>query len=142
VIKRLLRLLSFACSLLSVASIPAQGPQTTAREKQWLSYTIPSVEFSRQSDADKAILFRAPATWERKANELSFSGPHSSSIKIFIEKVPDGIPLSDYVAAVMQQLRNQPGAEEMIVRRTQLSGAEAREIVLELPDATGAMSHL
>src|SRR5437016_2667466 len=138
---RLLRLLTFAVCLFGPGNLFAQNQQIASREKEWQSYTLPSEAFSRESDAVKTVLFRAPTAWHQKAGELSFTGPHSSFIKVFIEKVPDGIPLSDYVAAVTQQLRNQPGAEAMIIRRTQMSGLEAREILLEIPDANGEMSH-
>lgn len=140
-IKRLLQVQTLAFVLLGAINAFSQTARIAGREKQWLDYPLPATEFVRANDAGKTVMFRAPSTWKREPTELSFAGPHSSHIKIFVEKVPDGIPLSDLVASVTQQLRNQPGAEEMLVRRTQMAGLEAREIVLEIPDETGEMSH-
>jgi len=140
-IKRFLQLQTLVLILLAAGDALSQTPQLAAREKQWQDYQLPAVEFVRANDDGKTVMFRAPASWWRQPTELSFSGPHSSSIKVFVEKVPDGLPLTDIVAAFTQQLRNQPGAGELLVRRTQMAGLEAREIVFEVPDATGEMSH-
>ena len=140
-IKRLLKVQTLALVLLGAINAFSQTSKIAEREKQWQDYPLPSADFVRASDAGQTVMFRAPSTWQREPTELSFAGPHSSHIKVFVEKVPDGIPLGDLVASITQQLRNQPGAEDLLVRRTQISGLEAREIVLEIPDATGAMSH-
>ncbi len=140
-IRRLIKLQILILFLLAAVEALAQTPQLTAREKQWQNYQLPAEEFSRQSDAGKVLMFRIPASWKQEpGTQLSFAGPHSSFVKVFAEKVPDGVPLTDYVAALAQQIRNQPGADELQIRRTQMAGLEAREILLQVPEPSGEMS--
>src|SRR6185369_11144612 len=66
------------------------------------------------------------------------SGPHSSFIRVFAYKIPDGYPFQDYVAASLQSVRDLPGAAEaMVTRKTQLQDLEAREIFLEIDNTDG-----
>jgi tetratricopeptide (TPR) repeat protein len=120
----------------SVAS--AQTADSQARDAEWKSYRLPAAEFSRFLGATKIVTFRAPASWEQAAGYLQFKGPHESELRLVVEKVPDGIPLKSYTNAVLQSLRNIPGgADSLTVRPTEISGLEAREFFLKIPDLRG-----
>lgn len=137
---RLLLTAILVLTLHSPGSVSGQNTQLGSREQEWKSYVLPSTEFTRHSDG-KTMLFRVPAAWQFQESDLSMSGPHSSRIQLFVEKIPDGLALRDYAAALTQQLQNQPGAEVMIIRRTQMSGIEAREILFQVPDVSRVMTH-
>ena len=121
-----------------VPSVNAQLTALQARESEWKNYSLPQTNFTRQTNADKEIVFRVPADWEQQGPEL-FTGPHSSEIKVFIDKVPDGYPLPDFVGSVLRVVRSYPGVEAPLTRKTQLQDLEAREIFFETPDAEGEL---
>jgi tetratricopeptide (TPR) repeat protein len=132
---RLLILLLVQLAAASVVSAQTADPQ--ARESEWRGYKLPAAEFARFVGATKIVLFRAPASWER-AGYLQFKGPHDAELRVIVEKVPDGVPLKSYTNAVLQNLRNVPGgADSLTVRPTEISGLEAREFFLTLPDLRG-----
>jgi tetratricopeptide (TPR) repeat protein len=117
-------------------------PGTSNRADEWNSYKLPSTEFVRQVD-DAGVIFRRPAAWQPdsdarkndKATSYHFTGPYSAHLTISIEKIPDGLPLPEYAAAILQQLRNLPEiGESLTVRSTEMAGLEAREIMFAVPD--------
>jgi Flp pilus assembly protein TadD len=116
----------------------AQNANTGAREDEWQGYKLPASNFIRLTDSTKALAFRVPIEWKQQGSELNFEGP-DAELKIVIEKIPDGIPLRAYVAALVQGLRGLPGGPDaLLVRRTKMVGVEAREFVFEFADARGA----
>ena len=129
-------LLLLLCS--SVASAQAQLTPAQAREAEWKSYTLPQTNFARRVSPEKQFLFRVPADWKQQGDELFFNGPYASVIRVTVQKVPDGYPFQDYFAAVLQGVRNVPGAAEAtLTRKTRLQDLEAREIFLETDDTEG-----
>ncbi len=127
----------------------AQPALVSDRASEWNKYQTPSSAFVRVKAEAHGVVFRAPAHWARVADApttesqpvFRFNGPHSSMLQVSIEKIPDGLPLTSYVAAILQQLRNVPGATApLAVRRTEMSGLEAREIMFEVPDENGQLS--
>src|SRR5258708_6455538 len=144
------RYLSIASGVLSClflgAVCNAQTAPLSSRDAEWKSYELPTSEFVRLVDESNAVLVRVPARWKKEEGgktteqQASFrcAGPHSSLLQISAEKIPDGLPLPDYIAAILQQLRNlSGGADSLVVRRTEMSGLEAREIMFEMPDEKG-----
>lgn len=124
--------------LLCTTSAQAQLTPAQAREAEWKSYTLPQTNFARQVSPEKQFLFRVPADWKQQGDELVFIGPHTSIIKVTIQKVPDGYPFQEYFAGVLQGVRDVPGAAETTVtRKTQLQDLDAREIFLENDDTEG-----
>lgn len=124
-------------------SANAQTTRLQTRETEWKNYSLPQTNFARHAVADNKIIFRAPADWEedRSPGVLRFSGPHSSSISVLVQDVPDGSSLGEYVGAVLQGLRNLPGAtESTFTRRTQFQDLEAREVLIEAPEPGGEMT--
>jgi tetratricopeptide (TPR) repeat protein len=129
-----LTLVTLAIVLVAVApQARSQQTRVAEREAEWNEYALPQSTFGRQIDQTTTVLFRVPSEWKRQeTDKLSFSGPHGSTLTFFVEKIPDGLPLSDYVAAILEPLRSVPdSADSMVVRRTTMSGLEAREIVFE-----------
>jgi hypothetical protein len=127
----------------------AQTTPVSRREAEWKSYALPAADFVRRVDSSGTVLFRVPANWkqeepstgQQEEKRYRFIGPHSSLLQVSVQKIPDGLPLQDYLAAILRQLRNLPGsADSLIVRHTELSGLEAREILFELPDENGNLS--
>ncbi|HJS23544.1 MAG TPA: transglutaminase domain-containing protein [Pyrinomonadaceae bacterium] len=124
-----------------VPSANAQLTALQAREVEWKNYSLPQTNFTRQTNADKEIVFRVPADWKQESTELLlFTGPHSSQIKVFIDKVPDGFPLPDYVGSILRVVRSVPGVEAPLTRKTQLQDLEGREIVFESPNPEGELT--
>lgn len=122
----------------SVASGQAQLTPAQAREAEWKSYPLPQTNFARQLSPEKQFLFRVPADWKQQGEELVFTGPYTSVIRVTVQKVPDGYPFQDYFAAVLQGVRDVPGAaEQMLTRKTQLQDLEARELFLEIDNTEG-----
>ena len=122
----------------SVASAQAQLTPSQAREAEWKSYALPQSNFARQLSPEKEFLFRVPADWKQEGTTLVFNGPHTSHIRVNVQKVPDGYPFQEYFASVLQGVRNMPGAAEITVtRKTQLQDLEAREIFLEIDNTEG-----
>ena len=133
--KFLLLLVCLFCFVVPPAN--AQLTALQAREAEWKNYSLPQTNFTRQTNADKDIVFRIPADWKQQGTELIFNGPHSSQIKVFVQKIPDGYPLADYVGSILQAVRSAPGGEAAITRKTQLQDLEAREIFFEGPAPEG-----
>lgn len=126
-------LISIFIQFIAVAGVSAQTVDPSARDAEWKGYKLPAVD----SVVNKTVLFRVPAAWER-GGYTEFKGPHETQLRVIVEKVPDGIPLVSYTNAVLQGLRNVPGgADSLTVRRTELSGLEAREFFFTLPDLRG-----
>jgi len=124
--------------LLCTTSAQAQLTPAKAREAEWKSYQLPQTNFARQVSPEKQFLFRVPADWKQQGDELFFSGPYTSVIRVTVQKIPEGYPLQDYFAAVLQGVRNRAGAAEAtLTRKTQLQDLEAREISLEIDDTEG-----
>src|ERR1044072_7482905 len=124
--------------LLCTTSAQAQLTPAQAREAEWKSYSLPQTNFARQVSPEKQFLFRVPADWKQRGDELWFTGPHTSVIRVTIQKIPDGYPFQDYFAAVLQGVRNRVGAAEgTLTRKTQLQDLEAREIFVETDDTEG-----
>lgn len=122
----------------SVASGQAQLTPAQAREAEWKNYPLPQTNFARQLSPEKQFLFRVPANWQQQGDELVFIGPYRSVIRVTVQKVPDGYPFQEYFAAVLQGVRDVPGAaEQMLTRKTQLQDLEAREILLEIDNTEG-----
>ena len=122
----------------SVASGQAQLTPAQAREAEWKSYQLPQTNFARQLSPEKQFLFRVPADWKQQGDELVFTGPYTSVIRVTVQKVPFGYPFQEYFAAVLQGVRDVPGAAETtLTRKTQLQDLEAREIFLEIANAEG-----
>ena len=94
----------------SVASAQAQLTPSQAREAEWKSYALPQSNFARQLSPEKEFLFRVPADWKQEGTTLVFNGPHTSHIRVNVQKVPDGYPFQEYFASVLQGVRNMPGA--------------------------------
>ncbi|HEX6187168.1 MAG TPA: transglutaminase domain-containing protein [Pyrinomonadaceae bacterium] len=134
---------------LAVLTGRAQPASVSDRAAEWNKYQTPASAFVRVKDVANGVVFRAPADWARVETApaaearpvFRFNGPHASMLQVSIEKIPDGLPLTSYVAAILQQLRNVPGATApLAVRRTEMSGLEAREIMFEVPDENGELS--
>lgn len=131
-------LLAFCC--LCGQSL-AQNPNVVAREAEWRNYKLPETDFVRHVDASQSVLFRAPVDWKQQGIGLSLAGADSAELRVVVEEISDGIPLKSYVSAMLQGLRDLPGgADSITVRRTQISGVEAREIMFEMSDNRGVMS--
>lgn len=124
---------SVAMLLLCVGhQVRSQQSRVGEREAEWNQYALPQSTFVRQTDPSKEVLFLVPSEWKQQSEKLIFSGPHNATLTVFVEKIPDGMPLRDFVSALMQPLRSLPdGAESLVVRRTTISALEAREIMFE-----------
>jgi tetratricopeptide (TPR) repeat protein len=119
-------------------SVFAQSTPTQTREAEWKSYALPQTNFVRQKSANDKVVFRIPADWKQQGTELTFIGPHSSTIRVYIQEIPDGYPLQDYVTSFLQVVRDNAGSPEAtLTRKTQIQDLEAREIFLENPNAEG-----
>lgn len=135
--KSCLTLFGFAILLLVAIqghAQPAKQPQAVAeREAEWNQFVLPQSTFVRLTDPDKVVLFKVPSEWKQTdPGKLNFFGPHGATLSVFVQKIPDGVPLRDYVASMMQPLRSLPeGADSLVVRRTTMSALEAREIMFE-----------
>ena len=136
------KIVPFVLLLLCTSVAFAQAPQTAAqtRDAEWQSYTLPQSNYARQVSPEKEFLFRVPADWKQQGTELIFNGPHDSFIRVTVQKVPDGYPFQEYVAAVLQGVKDLPGASEStLTRKTQLQDLEAREIFIEMMNTDGDM---
>jgi tetratricopeptide (TPR) repeat protein len=125
-----------------VSSTHAQVEHIQAREAEWKSYSLPQTAFIRHTSPEKDFVLRVPVDWKQEGTQLVFSGPHSSSFRVIVEKVPDGLPLQDYVAAIIRTVDGLMGADVSAqTRRTHFQDLEAREIVFESPNAEGDLIH-
>ena len=121
----------------AVSAFPQLTPSQT-REAEWKAYALPQTNFARQKSADNRVVFRVPADWKQQGIELTFAGPYSSSIRVFVQEIPDGYPLQDYVTSFLQAVRDNAGTPDAtLTRKTQIQDFEAREIFLENPNAEG-----
>lgn len=140
--RKLFLLALLACFLTGggVEVILAQDARVPAREAEWQSYSLPKTNFTRQTGGDSQFLFRVPEDWNQEGTKLLFRGPHSAKLEVFVEKIADGMALSSYVAAIIRNFRNMPGAtDSTILRRASIQDLDAREIVLEFPNPEGEM---
>ncbi|MGH9829613.1 MAG: hypothetical protein ACREDR_40870, partial [Blastocatellia bacterium] len=112
--RKLAQALFLILSLCSFAL--AQGDKATEREAEWRAYKLPAAKFVRCIDEKKLVVFRRPADWTDNG-KMAFAGPDGTTLRLIVEEVADGVPVSSYLAAVMQNLQNLPGAEESVVVR-------------------------
>ena len=140
-----MRKLVLAVLLLAGAFTPfsqAQTERTQVREAEWKNLSVPKTTFVRHLGPDKRFIVRVPSEWKQVGDQMTFNGPHSSVMRIMVEKIPDGLPLADYVTAVIKTIDGVLGANvSSIARRTQFQDLEAREIVFESPNAEGDLIH-
>ena len=126
---------------LGATAVRAQTADTAAREVVWQAYRLPEAPFARYTDPDNALVFRAPADWKRVGETLVFTSGENVRLQVVPETIPDGVPIRAYVAALLEQLRKLPGESDMVsVRRAQISGFEAREIMFDIADPHGGVS--
>jgi tetratricopeptide (TPR) repeat protein len=136
--RKLVLLLVCLCAGGVVSSSNAQVNRLQARDAEWKSYSVPQTNFARQTSPEKDFVFRVPADWKQEGTNLTFSGPHSATLQVFVQKVADGYPLQDYFGMILQSVKDTPGAAAAtLTRKTQLQDLEAREIVVEMPDVEG-----
>src|SRR6476659_1635573 len=123
-----------------VSSAHSQSELIKEREAEWNSYALPQVPFSRHTSVEKKFIVRIPTDWKQTGNQLLFTGPHLSTFHVITEKIPDGIPLTDYVAAMVRTVDGLLGSDvSPVIRRTQLQDLEAREVCFESPNAEGEL---
>lgn len=123
------------------SSAYAQSLSIEEREAEWQGFKVPSTLYSRFVDQKETLSVRVPADWKKYGEGLTFAGPEGSQLNILVEEIPYGIPLKGYVEALLQGLRNLPGGpDSLTVRKTQIAGNEAREILFEVTDTTGTDS--
>jgi len=117
----------------SQQSSAAEQLRVTEREAEWNHWALPQSPFARQTDAAKVVLFQVPAEWKAlQPDKLVFSAPHGATLSLYVEKIAEGMPLRDYVSALMQQLRSvTENSDSLVVRRTSMSALEAREVMFE-----------
>ena len=119
----------------STISLNAQIPSLEARDAEWKSYSLPQSNFTRHVTPDKTLVFRVPADWKKEENELAFVGPHGARLSVSPAPLPEGYPLTEYVAAMLTATADEIGSTESILtRRTHFQDLEAREIYLESPN--------
>ncbi|HKY41742.1 MAG TPA: transglutaminase domain-containing protein, partial [Pyrinomonadaceae bacterium] len=135
--RKLVPLVLLVCIVGCIVSASAQTARLQAREAEWKNYAVPQTNFARQINPDKDFVFRVPAGWQQEGTDLTFKGPHSSILKVFVHKVPDGYPLQDFFASLLQEIKDTPGAESTLTRKTQLQDLEAREVFLEAASPDG-----
>lgn len=118
----------------------AQPNRLQAREAEWKSYALPKTNFKRQVNPEKTFVFRVPADWQQQGADFKFTGPHSASLEILIQKIPEGYPLDDYFATMLRTVKDLTGrAESILTRKTQVQHIEAREIFLETTNPEGEL---
>jgi tetratricopeptide (TPR) repeat protein len=124
----------------SVISLNAQVSRLQERDAEWKSYSLPQTHFTRQVTPDKDLVFRVPADWKQEGAALLFNGPNKSTISIATQTLPEGYPLTDYVARMLKGIGDWMGSTESILtRRTQFQDLEAREIHFDMPDTEGTV---
>ncbi|HEU4869613.1 MAG TPA: HEAT repeat domain-containing protein, partial [Pyrinomonadaceae bacterium] len=126
------------CAISTLAQAQTQLTPAQTREAEWKGYTLPQTNFARQKSPNDRVVFRIPADWKQQGTELTFIGPHSASIRVYVQEIPDGYPLQDYVNSFLQVVRDNAGTPEAtLTRKTQIQDLEAREIFLENPNTEG-----
>lgn len=139
--KLVLLLACLLCGSIGVSS-QAQTTRLQAREAEWKNYSLPQANFTRHVVAENRIIVRVPADWKQDSStdRLTFIGPNSSTIRVMVQELPEGYPLGEYLGAVLQALKNLPGATDgALTRRTQFQDLEARELLIEAPEPGGEM---
>lgn len=127
------KLLLLTCVLcFTGTTLNAQTVRLQARDAEWKNYSLPATNFTRVVSDDKNVVVRIPADWNRAAANHFYKGPNGASMTLFVDKMADGYPLTDYVASMLKQIRDLTGSSEnVLTRRTQIQDLEAREILLE-----------
>src|SRR5215213_826733 len=116
----------------------AQLTPMETREAEWKAYALPQTNFTRQKSADNKVAFRIPADWKQEGTTLTFVGPRLATIRVYVQEIPDGYPLQDYVTSFLQAVRDNAGTPEAtLTRKTQIQDLEAREIFLEQTNVEG-----
>ncbi len=140
-VKKYFRLVVIS-SLLIVCSLQLTSAQDKAsRDAEWQNYQVPSVPFKRYVSPSNSLVFRTPVSWQQLGTDLHFRGENEIEFRVIVEKIPDGIGLKNYLAGMLQGLRNLPGGlESLSVRRTQIGGLEGRELSFEVADLKGISS--
>src|ERR1051325_226500 len=127
------------CVISAQAQVSSQQTPMQAREAEWNAYALPQVNFVRQKNDADEIVFRVPADWKQQT-ALTFVGPHSATIRFYVQHIPDGIPLPEYVASFLRVVRDNAGSPEAtLTRKTQSQDLEAREVFLETSNPQGEM---
>lgn len=137
-LKKYFRLFAISILLIicSLQLTSAQDKET--REALWQSYQVPSVPFKRYVSPSRSYVVQVPVSWQQLGTELHFRGENEMELNIAIDKIPDGIGLKSYMAAVLQGMQNMPGGiEALSVRRTWIGGLDAREVSFEMEDLKG-----
>jgi hypothetical protein len=135
---------AFVLSLIALCFSAAGRAQNESnriaeREAEWQSYQLPAVDFVRYLDSTKSLLIRVPADWKQQ-DSTTFNAPDGAVLMVSVHAIPDGAPLADYLAGVLQGMRSVPGgADSIVIRHTEMSGVEAREVSFESPDARSVM---
>jgi Flp pilus assembly protein TadD len=129
----LLIVLSCGCAV----SAQAQSTPAQVREAEWKAYALPPVNFVRHKNAEETLVFRVPADWKQETS-MSFVGPHAALISLYVQEIPEGYPLQEYFASVVQIVRDR-ASEAALTRKTQVQDLEAREIFLETANPEGEM---
>lgn len=130
-----------ACLLFLICVTAISDAQNaTLREAEWQSYKLPADEFTRITAPANTLVFRVPSSWKPQGEALTFSGGENIELKVRVGEIPEGIGLKQYVGSLLQELHNIPGgADSLSVRRAELSGLEAREIIFDFQDLKGAL---
>lgn len=116
----------------------AQLTPTQTREAEWKAYALPQTNFTRQKSDGNKVAFRIPVDWKQEGETLTFVGPHSASIRVHVQEIPDGYPLQEYVTSLLQVVRdNAVTPEATLTRKTEIQDLEAREIFLENTNVEG-----
>lgn len=128
----------WCCCVVSVAAqAPAQLTPAQAREAEWQGYAVPPVNFVRHKNAEENLVFRVPADWKQETT-MSFTGPHSATINVYVQQIPDGYSLQEYFTSFVQVVRDRAStADATVTRKTQIQDLDAREIFLENVSAEG-----
>ena len=123
----------------STVSLNAQVANLQEREAEWKSYSLPQTNFTRHVTAAKNLVFHMPADWKQTGTDvLTFTGPHEAQISVYTQTVPDGYPLTDYVARFLKDVESlTDSAEPILTRRTQFQDLEAREIFFDVQGQDG-----
>src|SRR6185503_1980659 len=128
----------FIVLTLILCCFAAESRAQNPRETEWQNYKLPSSDFARYTDANKVIVFRVPVEWKQQGSELIFKGADDVELKVAIDEIPEGVSLRGYVASFLQSIRRfSTDSDEVAVRRTQMSGMEAREILFEMTGPRG-----
>src|SRR5690349_22364450 len=113
--KLLLVIICLFCG--STVSLNAQIARLEEREAEWKSYALPQTNFTRQVVPEENVIFRVPADWKRTGDTLDFTGPYEAQLSVVSTRVPDGYPLTEYVAGTLKATADQLGSAEGIFTR-------------------------